>query len=114
VPRAAETEVILAQASLQFRLLYSALRQCGARPGRLCRATVADADRVNRVNTLKEHKTARKTGQPRRIPIGRKLGELLDRPSARERKAQGSCAAFDSAFAMKSRSTELAVDPMHL
>ena len=35
-------------------------------------------DRVNRVITLKEHKTARKTGQPRRIPIGRKLGELLD------------------------------------
>ena len=31
-----------------------------------------------RVGTRKEHKTARKTGQPRRIPIGRKLGELLD------------------------------------
>lgn len=28
---------------------------------------------------LREHKTARKTGRPRRIPIGRKLGELLDR-----------------------------------
>ena len=27
---------------------------------------------------LREHKTARKTGKPRRIPIGRKLGELLD------------------------------------
>ena len=26
---------------------------------------------------LREHKTARKTGKPRRIPIGRKLGELL-------------------------------------
>ena len=26
----------------------------------------------------KEDKTARKTGQPRRIPIGRKLGDLLD------------------------------------
>ncbi len=25
-----------------------------------------------------EHKTARKTGQPRRIPIGQKLGALLD------------------------------------
>ena len=35
-------------------------------------------DRDNRVITLKEHKTARKTGQVRRIPIGRKLGELLD------------------------------------
>jgi integrase len=34
-------------------------------------------DRANKVITLKEYKTARKTGQPRRIPIGRKLGELL-------------------------------------
>src|SRR4029077_20198190 len=54
------------------------LRRCGARPGELCRATIADVDRINRVITLKEHKTARKTGKPRRIPIGRKFGELLD------------------------------------
>ena len=78
MPTPAETEAILAQASPAFRLIYSALRQCGARPGELCRATIADVDRANRVITLKEHKTARKTGQPRRIPIGRKLGELLD------------------------------------
>jgi integrase len=35
---------------------------------------------VNRaagVIILKEHKTARKTGKPKRIPIGTKLGELL-------------------------------------
>jgi len=78
VPTAAETEAILAKASPSFRLIYSALRQCGARPGELCRATIADVDREKAVITLKEHKTARKTGQPRRIPIGRKLGELLD------------------------------------
>ena len=78
MPTSAETEAILAQASAQFRLIYSALRQCGARPGELCRATIADVDRTNRVITLKEHKTARKTGQDRRIPIGIKLGELLD------------------------------------
>ncbi len=78
VPTAAETEAILAKASPAFRLIYSALRQCGARPGELCRATIADVDRAKCVITLKEHKTARKTGQPRRIPIGRKLGELLD------------------------------------
>ncbi len=69
---------ILARASQAFRLIYLALRQCGARPGELCRATIADVDRVNRVITLKEQKTARKTGKPRRIPIGRKLGDLLD------------------------------------
>ena len=78
IPTAAETEAILAKASPAFRLIYSALRQCGARPGELCRATIADVDRANRVISLKEHKTARKTGQVRRIPIGRKLGELLD------------------------------------
>jgi len=55
----------------------AALRQCGARPGELCRATIADVDRVNRVITLKEHKTVRKTGKPRRIPVGEKLGAFL-------------------------------------
>jgi integrase len=78
VPTAAETALILANASPEFRLIYSALRQCGARPGEPCRTTIADVDRANRVITLKEHKTARKTGQVRRIPVGRKLGELLD------------------------------------
>src|SRR5579863_9960063 len=78
VPTPAETDAILTQASPAFRLIYSALRQCGARPGELCRAIIADVDRANRVITLKEHKTIRKTGQARRIPIGRKLGDLLD------------------------------------
>ncbi len=78
VPTPAETAAILERASPQFRLIYSALRQCGARPGELCRATIADVDRSKCVIILKEHKTARKTGVPRRIPIGRKLGELLD------------------------------------
>ena len=48
VPTAAETEAILAQASPQFRLIYSGLRQCGARPGELCRAAVADVDGATR------------------------------------------------------------------
>ncbi len=78
VPTPAETEVILARASPAFRLIYSALRQCGARPRELCRATIPDVDRASRVITLKEHKTVRKTGQARRIPIGRKLSEMLD------------------------------------
>ena len=78
IPTLAETEAILARASPAFRLIYLALRQCGARPGELCRATIADVDRANRVVTLREHKTARKTGQARRIPIGRRFGEFLD------------------------------------
>jgi integrase len=82
VPTPAETALILAKASLEFRLIHSALRQCGARPGELCLATIADVDRANRVITLKEHKTAHKTGLARRIPVGRKLGELLDQAIA--------------------------------
>jgi len=78
IPTLAETEAILERASPAFRLIYLALRQSGARPGELCRATIPDVDRDNRVITLKEHKTARKTGQARRIPIGQKLGGLLD------------------------------------
>jgi integrase len=77
VPTAAETEAILSRASPSFRLVYLALRQCGARPGELCRAMIADVDRAANAIVLKEHKTARKTGKPRRIPIGQKLGELL-------------------------------------
>jgi integrase len=53
VPTPAETETILARGSPAFRLIYSALRQCGARPNELCRATIADVDRVNRVITLR-------------------------------------------------------------
>ncbi len=53
VPTLAEMEAILARGSPAFRLIYSALRQCGARPNELCRATIADVDRVNRVITLR-------------------------------------------------------------
>ncbi len=53
VPTSSETEAILARGSPEFRLIYSALRQCGARPNELCRATIADVDRVNRVITLR-------------------------------------------------------------
>ena len=70
-------------------MIYSALRQCGARPGELCRATIADVDRTSRVITLKEHKTARKTGQPRRIPVGRKLENLLDQAIEYARRLLG-------------------------
>jgi hypothetical protein len=43
-----------------------------ARTGELWRATIADIDRAANVIVLWEHKTARKTGKPRRIPIGLK------------------------------------------
>ena len=65
-----------------FLLIFDALCQTGCRPGELCRLTVADVagegDKCfKRVIELAEHKTARKTGKPRRIPIGEKFAELL-------------------------------------
>ena len=77
LPTTDETAAILARASPEFRLIYSALRQCGARPGELCRATTADIDKSANAIVLRDHKTARKTGKPRRIPIGQKLSELI-------------------------------------
>src|SRR5262245_53760885 len=77
LPTTDETAAVLARSSPEFRLIYLALRQCGARPGELCRAMISDIDQTANAIVLREHKTARKTGKPRRIPIGRKLGALL-------------------------------------
>jgi integrase len=77
LPTEAEVEQIKAQAAPAFRLVYQALRQCGARPNELARATVAHWDRDARQIVLTEHKTARKTGQARRIAVGDKLQGLL-------------------------------------
>jgi integrase len=81
IPTEAETKAILSAASAPFRLIYECLRQSGARPNELCRAQIADfqldAGQVTGVIVLAEHKTARKSGKPRQIPVGRKLGKLL-------------------------------------
>lgn len=77
LPTEAETAALLAKASPAFLMIYTALRQCGARPNELCRATCEHYDAAKGVIVLKQHKTARKTGKPRRIPVGKKLRELL-------------------------------------
>lgn len=78
IPTTAETEQILQRAKPDFALIYKALRQSGARPGELCRATIADYKRDQAVILLEEHKTSAKTGRPRRIAVGAKFGELVD------------------------------------
>ena len=77
IPTSAETAALLKAASPEFRLIYRALRLCGARPGELCRATIADYNIVEGVIVLTKHKTARKTGKPREIPIGGKVAKLV-------------------------------------
>jgi integrase len=55
LPTPDETAAILSRASLEFQLIYAALRQCGARSGELCRATIADIDRkTNAIVLLRE------------------------------------------------------------
>ncbi len=78
IPTADEIVKLLANAAPDFRLIYTALSQCGARPGELAGAQIADLhwDQVPRIE-LADHKTATKTGKPRIIPIGSELEPTL-------------------------------------
>jgi integrase len=62
-----------------FRLIYTGLLQCRARPGESCRAQISDVDWAKGRITLAEHKTARKTRKPRVIPIGKNFGQTLQK-----------------------------------
>ena len=89
IPTDAETARLLKNASPEFTAIYQALRQCGARPGELCLATIAHirweqhgerkaaGDARPAAIVLMHHKTARKVGRPRVIVCGQKLGEML-------------------------------------
>jgi integrase len=74
IPEAHEIAAVFKHASPAFLLICTALAQSGARPGELCAATIADVIRDARPRIeLKQHKTAKKTGKPRIIPLGKKL-----------------------------------------
>ena len=77
IPTPEETKAILAGAHKRFRIVYQALRLSGARPNELARAQISDYDSKKRMILLRSHKTARKTGRPRVIPVGTKLARLL-------------------------------------
>ena len=78
-PTPDEIGTLLKGASPEFRVIYTGLLQCGARPGELCRTQISDVDWAKGRITLVEHKTARKTGKPRVIPIGKNFGQTLQR-----------------------------------
>ncbi|QDT95566.1 tyrosine-type recombinase/integrase [Gimesia aquarii] len=80
LPNKEERDLITQAASPAFRLVYRALRQSGCRPNELARATISDLKLVDgeRMIVLTDHKTARKTGEARKIPVGTKLGQLID------------------------------------
>jgi len=79
IPTAEEIAVLLKGASPAFRLIYTGLSQSGARPGELCRAQISNVDWTKGTITLPQHKTARKTGKPRVIPIGKNFGNTLQK-----------------------------------
>ena len=77
IPTDDEISKIHNAAGKPFRLVYSALRFTGARPNEICRATVADIDQATNAIVLKDHKTAKKTGKARVIPIGANLQTVI-------------------------------------
>ncbi|HEY2250896.1 MAG TPA: tyrosine-type recombinase/integrase [Planctomycetaceae bacterium] len=80
IPTDDEIDRLLEHAPLSFRLIYSALSQTGARPGELCGLRIEQinfAHGPHGLITFLKHKTARKTGKPRYIPIGKKFAALL-------------------------------------
>lgn len=74
-----EAAKILRRARRPFAHVYRALLRTGARPNEIARARIEDFDAVRSLIVLKEHKTARKTGESRKIGVGRKLRRLVDR-----------------------------------
>lgn len=78
LPTEEETAAILENGPPDFAVIYQALRRSGARPNELCRATVANIDSESGSIVLQEHKTGKKTGEPRVIAVGDKLQALID------------------------------------
>lgn len=70
IPTKQETKTIVERMTPACQQIYLALRLCGARPGELCAAQISDWDRTAGEIVRLEHKTAKKTGKPRRIPVG--------------------------------------------
>jgi integrase len=80
IPTDAEIDKLMEPAPLAFRIIYGALSQTGCRPGELCGLTIEQIDwskGAHGLIALARHKTARKTGKPRLVPIGRKFLALL-------------------------------------
>ena len=81
IPEDAELEAILAAAKPYTNLAFRAFGESGMRPNELARARIQDIEtRGNgrRTIVLAQHKTARKTGKPRRIVLGPKLAPIAD------------------------------------
>jgi integrase len=112
IPTEDETKAVMRLAHSRFRLIYEALRVSGARPNELCRATIddwqRDANGQTGVIILQQHKTARKSGKPRTIPVGRKLGKLLRLSIGRRTSGPIFLSPRNHAWTVKNLSTQFA------
>lgn len=77
IPTDEENAAIEALCPPEFLLIFRALRQTGARPGELCAVRIKDYDRDSRLLLILDHKTATRTGKPRKIGVGQKFGEIV-------------------------------------
>lgn len=77
LPTPEEVEQIKSIATKEFKLVYQALRQSGARPNEIARASVENWNRADNMIVLEKHKTSRKTGKPRKIFVGANFQELI-------------------------------------
>lgn len=77
IPTQSEASGIAEVAHPAFRLIFQALRRSGARPNELANATIADWGRSENLIVLLKHKTAKKTGRPRKIVVGKQLATII-------------------------------------
>lgn len=63
----------------EFALMFRCLRLCGARPGELVKADIANYLPERNMIELKDHKTAKKVGLPRQIGVGQTMRRLITR-----------------------------------
>lgn len=74
-----QTERIVEALRPDARAIYRALRLTAARPGELCGAEIGDLEGSagEAVLVIRKHKTARKTGRPRRIVLSAEAEQIV-------------------------------------
>lgn len=78
IPHPDEVERIKSHCKPAFLLAWAFLRMSGCRPGELARSRVENWDKTIRAIVLQRHKTAKKTGRARKIPVGASLAAIID------------------------------------
>lgn len=70
------------RSSPAFGRVYRCLRYTGARPNELAGVQIEQYDPAVAMFVIAKHKTAKKVGKPRKIPVGRRMCRLVQRAIA--------------------------------